>query len=193
MVCLRNSFHPLDEIPPIRAIWRLRDRHVQEAGRSIQHMQKALTSMNVQLANAISDIAGVSGQKIIRAILAGERDPRKLAALRDRGVKASAEEVERSLEGNWQDDQLFELQQALDEYDFRQEQLAECDRKLQAYLAKLPTRPTPVTGTGSTAPPQASGKKKGKEYEGGKRSQVLRSGRGDEAGYGSGCVPQLTV
>ena len=157
---LRNSFRPPEEIRPIRAIWRLRDRHVQDAGRSIQHMQKALTSMNVQLANAISDIGGVSGQAMIRAMLAGERDPWKLAALRDPGVKAKAEEVARSLEGNWQDDQLFELQQAMDEYNFRQEQLVECDRKLQAYLAKLPTRPTPVTETGGTAPPQASGKKK---------------------------------
>jgi len=157
---LRNSFRPPEEIRPIRAIWRLRDRHVQDAGRSIQHMQKALTSMNVQLANAISDISGVSGQAIIRAILAGERDPWKLAALRDPGVKASAEEVARSLEGNWQDDQLFELQQAMDEHEFRQEQLAECDRKLQAYLGKLPTRPTPVTEPGGTAPPPASGKKK---------------------------------
>lgn len=157
---LRNSFRPPEDIRPIRAVWRLRDRHVQDAGRSVQHMQKALTSMNVQLANALSDISGVSGQAIIRAILAGERDPWKLAALRDRGVKASAEEVARSLEGNWQDDQLFELQQAVDEYDFRQEQLAECDRKLQAYLAKLPTRPTPVTDTENTVPPQASAKKK---------------------------------
>jgi transposase len=157
---LRNSFRPPEDIRPIRAIWRLRDRHVQEAGRSIQHMQKALTCMNVQLANAISDISGVSGQAIIRAILGGERDPWKLAALRDRRLKASAEEVARSLEGNWQDDQLFELQQAMDEYDFRQNQLAECDRKLQAYLAKLPTRPTPVTDPGSTAPPQTPDIKK---------------------------------
>ena len=157
---LRNSFRPPEEIRPIRAVWRLRDRHVQDAGRSIQHMQKALTSMNVQLANAISDIGGVSGQAIIRAIPGGERDPWKLAALRARGVKASAEEVARSLEGNWQDDQLFELQQAVDEYDFRQRQLAECDRKLQGYLAALPTRPTPVTETGSVTPPPAPGKKK---------------------------------
>lgn len=157
---LRNSFRPPEDIRPIRAVWRLRDRHVQDAGRSIQHMQKALTSMNVQLANALSDIGGVSGQAIIRAILAGERDAWKLAALCDGRVKASAEEVARSLEGNWQDDQLFELQQAVDEYDFRQRQLAECDKKLQAYLAKLPTRPTPVTDTGSTVLPQASGKQK---------------------------------
>jgi hypothetical protein len=74
-------------------------------------------------------------------------------------VKPSTEEVARSPEGNWPDDQLLELQQAMDEYDFRQEQLAECDRKRQAYLGKLPTRPTPVTQPSGTAPPQASGKK----------------------------------
>ena len=95
---------------------------MQDAARSIQHMQKSLTSRNVQLANAISDIGGVSGQAILRAILAGERDARKLAGLRDRRIKASEEEVARSLEGNWQEDQLFELQQAVDEYDFRQKQ-----------------------------------------------------------------------
>src|SRR5712691_5686033 len=137
---LRNSFRPPEEIRPIRAVWRLRDRHVQDAARSIQHMQKSLTSMNVQLANAISDIGGVSGQAILRSILAGERDAHKLARLRDRRIKASEEEVARSLEGNWQEDQLFELQQAVDEYDFRQKQLTECDRKLQAYLAGLPSR-----------------------------------------------------
>jgi transposase len=158
---LRNSFRPPEEIRPIRAVWRLRDRHVQEAARCIQHMQKALTSMNVQLANAISDIGGVSGQAIIRSILAGEQDAHKLAQLRDRRIKASEEEVARSLEGNWQEDQLFELQQAVDEYDFRQKQLTECDRKLQAYLAVLPSRPVPVADTGTEMPPPpAPGKKK---------------------------------
>jgi transposase len=125
----------------------------------VQHMQKALTSMNVQLANAISDLGGVSGQAIIRAILAGERDPSKLAALRDCRIRATTEEVERSLEGNWQEEQLFELQQAVDEYDFRQKQLTECDTKLEAYLAALPTRSVPVDD-GRFTPPPASGKKK---------------------------------
>jgi len=158
---LRNSFRPPEEIRPIRAVWRLRDRHVQDAARSIQHMQKSLTSMNVQLANAISDIGGVSGQAIIRSILAGERDAHKLARLRDRRIKASQEEVARSLEGNWQEDQLFELQQAVDEYDFRQKQLTECDRKLQSYLAVLPSRLVPPADTGNvTLPPHASKKKK---------------------------------
>lgn len=158
---LRNSFRPPEDIRPIRAVWRLRDRHVQDAARSIQHMQKALTSMNVQLANAISDIGGLSGQTIIGAILAGERDPSKLAQLRDRRIRASEEEVARSLEGNWQEDQLFELRQAVDEYDFRQKQLTECDRKLEAYLAVLPTRAVPAVDSDDQAPPvSAPGKKK---------------------------------
>jgi transposase len=158
---LRNSFRPPAEIRPIRAVWRLRDRHVQDAARSIQHMQKSLTSMNVQLANAISDIGGVSGQAILRSILAGERDTRKLARLRDHRIKASEEEVARSLEGNWQEDQLFELQQAVDEYDFRQKQITECDRKLQAYLAVLPSQPVPPADAGNVTPPLGTpGKKK---------------------------------
>ena len=172
---LRNSFRAPEDIRPIRAVWRLRDRHVQDAARSIQHMQKALTTMNVQLANAISDIAGVSGQAIIRAILAGERDARTLARLRDRRIKASEEEVARSLEGNWQEDQLFELQQAVDEYDFRQKQAAECDCKLQAYLAELPTRIVPSADSGTVQAPPAvvpGKKKKRKKKVGGGNAPV---------------------
>src|SRR3984885_2104835 len=98
---MRDSFRLQQDMEYVRTIWRVRDRHVKEAGRAIQHMQKALTKMNVQLANVISDISGVSGQAIVTAVLKGERDPYKLAALTDYRVKASREEVARSLEGNW--------------------------------------------------------------------------------------------
>jgi transposase len=159
---LRNSFRPPENIRLLRTIWRLRDRHVKEAGRAIQHMQKALTSMNIHLSSAISDLSGLSGQTIIRAILTGQRDPYQLARLRDPRVKASEEEIARSLEGNWQDDYLFELQQAVDEYDLRQKQLAECDQRLQAYLGGLPTRPSPAADEPDPEPtPSASpGKRK---------------------------------
>src|SRR4029450_1138308 len=90
---LRNSFHPPEQIRAVRTIWWQRDRLVREAGREVQQMQKALTTMNVQLANAISDVSGVTGQAIIRAMLGGERDPRQLAKLRDRRVAASEEEI----------------------------------------------------------------------------------------------------
>jgi hypothetical protein len=97
--------------------------------------------MNIQLANALSDISGASGMAIIRAILKGERDPYRLAGLKDRHVRASHEEIARSLEGTWQHDLLFELSQAVSEYDFVQQQLSDCDRQLQTYLAALPARP----------------------------------------------------
>jgi transposase len=170
---LRNSFRPPEHIRAVRTIWRLRDRHVREAGREIQHMQKAMTTMNVQLANVLSDISGVSGQAIIRAILGGQRDPYELAKLRDYRVKASLEEVARSLEGNWQEDVLFELQHAVDGYDFCQEQIRKCDQQLQQYLAALPSgKIAPVAArvaeaqAGSTSaavssqPPQKSKKKR---------------------------------
>jgi len=163
---LRNSFHPPEEIRRLRTMWRLRERHVQEAGRAIQHMQKALTTMNVQLANSLSDISGVSGQAIIRAILKGERDPYQLARLRDYRVQASEEEIARSLEGHWQEDVLFELQQAVDGYDFYHQQIRECDRQLQKYLAAVhprpPIQPQPVATVGSAASQQAPKPKKKK-------------------------------
>lgn len=137
---LRDSFHLQGRLEGVRTIWRLRDRHVKEASEAIQHMQKALTKMNVQLANVISDISGLSGQAIIGAILKGERDPYKLADLKHYRVQASREEVARSLEGNWREDILFELQQAVDSYGFAHQQMQECDDQLQKYLAALPTR-----------------------------------------------------
>jgi hypothetical protein len=97
---LRNSFRPPDEIRALRSLWRLRDRHVKEAARTAQHMQKSMITMDVQLSNTISDLSGTTGLAIIRAILTGERNPEKLAKLRDWRIKASEEEVARSLEWN---------------------------------------------------------------------------------------------
>lgn len=94
------------------AYWRQRQQHIGDASRCTQHMQKALTQMNVQLANAISDISGTTGQAMLSAIIAGERDPWKLARLRDPRVKAS-EATARSLEGNWRPELLFGLRQEL--------------------------------------------------------------------------------
>src|SRR5436309_15075271 len=113
----------------VRTIWRLRDRHVKEAGRAVQHMQKALTKMNIQLANVISDISGVSGQAIIEAILKGEQDPYRLADLKHERIQASREEVARSPEGNWRKDVSLELQQAVGSYHFAHRQMQECDGK----------------------------------------------------------------
>src|SRR6202022_773688 len=87
---LRNSFRPSQEVRTMRTYWRQRNDLVRTAGRHIQRIQKAMTQMNIQLANVLSDVSGVTGQAIIKAILAGERDSHELAAFRDRRVKASA-------------------------------------------------------------------------------------------------------
>jgi transposase len=137
---LRNSFRPPEEIRAVRTIWRQRDRLVKESARAVQQMQKALTTMNVQLANAISDISGLTGQAIVRAIVAGIRDPWELAKLRDKRIAASEDEIAHSLHGNWREDVLFELQQVIEAYDFYQNQMAACDRELKKYIAEVPSR-----------------------------------------------------
>src|SRR5438270_8265357 len=137
---LRNSFRPPQEIRTMRTYWRQRNDLVQSAGRHILRIQKALTQMNLQLANVLSDLSGATGQAIIKAILGGERDPHKLAAFRDCRVKASEEQVARSLEGNWQPDLLFVLKQEQAGYEFCQKQIAECDRQLHQYLQQREDR-----------------------------------------------------
>ena len=137
---LRNSFRPSREIRVMRTYWRQRNDLVQSAGRHILRMQKALTQMNLQLANVLTDISGATGQAIIKAILAGERNPHKLAEFRDPRVKASEEQIAQSLEGNWQPDLLFVLKQEQDGYEFCQKQMAECDRQLEQYLQQREDR-----------------------------------------------------
>jgi len=137
---LRNSFRPSQEIRVMRTYWRQRNDLVHSAGRHILRMQKALTQMNLQLANVLSDISGATGQAIIKAILAGERDSHKLAEFRDFRVKASEEQIAQSLEGNWQPDLLFVLKQEHEGYEFCQQQMAQCDRQLAQYLQQREDR-----------------------------------------------------
>jgi transposase len=137
---LRNSFRPSQEIRTIRAYWRQRNDLIRASVSHIQRIQKVLTQMNIQLANVLSDVSGVTGQAILKAILAGERDPHKLAALRDPRVKASEEQIARYLEGNWQEDLLFVLKQEQEAYEFCQQQMAQCDRQLEQYLQQQDDR-----------------------------------------------------
>src|SRR6266849_5394579 len=137
---LRNSFRPPQEVRRMRTYWRQRNDLVRSAGRQIQRIQKALTQMNLRLANVLSDVSGVTGQAIIKAILTGERDPRKLAAFRDKRVKASEEEIARGLEGNWQEGLLFMMKQEQEGYEFCQKQIAECDARLEQYLRQREDR-----------------------------------------------------
>jgi len=137
---LRNSFRPPQEIRTMRTYWRQRNDLVRSAARHIQRIQKTLTQMNMQLANVLSDVSGVTGQAIIKAILAGERDPQRLAAFRDPRVKASERDIARSLEGNWQEDLLFVLKQEQAAFEFSRKQMAECDHQLELYLQKMDDR-----------------------------------------------------
>jgi transposase len=137
---LRNSFRPSQEIRTLRTYWRQRNDLVRAAGRHIQRIQKAMTQMNIQLANVLSDVSGMTGQAIIKAILGGERDPQKLAEFRDARVKSSKEEIARSLEGHWQEDLLFVLRQEQNGYEFCQKQMAECDQRIEQYLQQREDR-----------------------------------------------------
>jgi len=162
---LNNSFQPTSQIRVLRTYWRQRAEHVHGAASCIQRMQKALTQMNVQLANVISDLSGLTGQLIVRAILAGERNPQRLAELKDPRVQASSEDVAKSLEGNWRPELVFLVQQEVDMYDTYQKRIAECDEQLQKQLASFasaaPAVSAPVSepiGEG----PQKSKRKKAK-------------------------------
>src|SRR6201997_5272194 len=149
---LRGCFQVPDSIRSIRTLWRLRQRWVEETGRSIQQMQKALTLMNVQLANAITDLSGQTGMAILRAIVGGERNPWTLAKLRDKRIQASEDEIAHSLQGNWREDVLFELEQVLAAYDFQLEQIEKCEQQLEKYMKAQPTRPAVGPVLGQAAP-----------------------------------------
>jgi len=134
---LRGAFRPDEAVCALRSLSRQREMLLRGQSRCVQHMQKALTQMNIQLSNVISDVVGETGQRIIRAIVAGERDPNTLAAMKHGRIRASHDEIARSLHGNWRSEHLFALKQALAHFDFHGAQLAECDGALEASLAQL--------------------------------------------------------
>ncbi len=134
---LRASFRPGRHIAALRTYLRQRERLLDYAAAHIQPMQKALTSMNLQLHQVVTDITGATGMKILRAIIAGERDAEVLAALRDVRCKASVETIREALSGNYQPEHLFSLTQAVALYDFYQQQVAACDVEIERTLAQL--------------------------------------------------------
>ena len=137
---LRGSFRPAAEIATLRAYLRQRERLVEYGAAHIQHMQKALMEMNLQLHHVGSDITGATGMRIIRAIVAGERDPEVLAAFRDIRCHSSIEVIKAALVGNDRAEHIFALTQSLDLYDFYQTKIEDCDRKLEAAVAALTVR-----------------------------------------------------
>ncbi|MGH8703458.1 MAG: IS110 family transposase [Burkholderiales bacterium] len=134
---LRAAFRPDAEVCVVRAVARQRDVLIADQASWVQRMQKALVQMNIQLTEVLTDVMGATGQAIIRAIVAGQRDPQVLARYRNGRVKASQAEIARALTGNWRDEHLFVLRQALAMYDDIGRHLAECDAKLQSLMSKL--------------------------------------------------------
>ncbi len=133
---LRGAFRASDELCPMRSYARQREQLIRDRSRAVQHMQKALTQMNVQLDNVLSDIMGKTGQLIVRAIVAGERDGAAPARFRDRRCKADEATIAASLRGNWRDEHLFALAQALMRHDMLQGQIEACEARIDAELER---------------------------------------------------------
>lgn len=141
---LRGSFRPDEQVCAVRTLLRHRENLVSAAATHIQHMQKALIQMNLQLHNVISDLTGRTGLAILDAILVGERDTKKLADLKDPRIKASAETIAKSLEGYYRPEHLFTLKQALSAYRYYQQLLDECDQELEKLLQNIDGRIDPL-------------------------------------------------
>ena len=158
---LRGSFRPADGIVALRGYLRHRTTLIESAGALVQRMQKALVQMNVQLPLVVSDITGVTGLRILRDIVAGQRDPQHLAQHRDVRCHASEAEIVAALRGNYRPEHVFVLQQNLELFDTYQQQLAACDGALEAHLAQLAVTPAPP-GSPLPAPRR---RRKPKEHE----------------------------
>jgi len=134
---LEGAFRPPEEMVGLRSYMRQREILIQGASDQIRRMQKALRQMNLLLDNVVSDITGNTGMAIIRAILAGEHDPFRLAAYRDRRCANDEKTIAASLEGHYKEEQLFVLRQAVELYDFYQQQIKACDEEIRKQLEKI--------------------------------------------------------
>jgi transposase len=151
---LRGSFRPADAICVIRSYVRQRDTLVGESARHVQRMQKALEQMNLQLHKVVSDVTGETGLAIIKAVLAGERDPQKLAALRNYRCRRSAEDIAKALVGDWREEHLFCLRQALEAYEFVQTQIKACEEASLHALRQLEEKTEAVNIPAAKTPKQ---------------------------------------
>ena len=138
---LRGSFRPPDDVCALRTLLRHRDTLVKSAARSVLHMQKSYDQMNVHLHHAISDLTGMTGMAITDAILGGERDPARLAALAHRGIKASRATLIKALEGDWRPEHLLTLQHARQTYAHYQQLIDTCDQEIETVTRALETDP----------------------------------------------------
>ena len=150
---LRGSFRPSDAVCELRALLRHRDMLVKTASRSVLHMEKSYDQMNVHLHHAISDLTGVSGLAITDAILDGERDAARLAALADRRIKASRATLIKALEGDWRPEHLFTLRQARRTYSHYQELISECDQAIEGCIRSLQASQEAAPDSSASEPP----------------------------------------
>ena len=152
---LESSFRPEADLVALRTLMRHRAQLIEHRAPHILHMQKALLQMNIQLSQALSDMTGKTGLTIIRAIVAGERDPQTLASLRNYRCKKDAEEIAKALTGTWREEHLFILKQSLEMYDFYTQQIEICDEEIEDVYQQ--TRPTQA---GDDLPPLPEHKRK---------------------------------
>jgi len=157
---LTASFRPAQRICGLRSLLRHRESLIQSAAAHVQRMQKALDQMNLQLHHVISDLTGVTGLAIIDAIVAGERDPTTLAALRNWRVRASAETMTKALVGDYRPEHVFTLRQSLSAYRYYQQLVADCDVEIERHLTALPAA---HPGAASSPAPIARRKRRGNE------------------------------
>ncbi|HEY3780339.1 MAG TPA: IS110 family transposase [Fimbriimonadaceae bacterium] len=149
---LSAAFVPDADLIALRTYRRLRGQYVEKASAEIQRMQKALQQMNVRLDRAVTDVTGVTGMAVIRSIVSGERDPRKLASFRKHGVKKSEQEIALALDGHFQDHYVFALGIALSEYEHLMDRLRQIDEKIEAELARLAAKNAPKEDHGISKP-----------------------------------------
>jgi transposase len=137
---LAGSFQPAADIGVLRSYLRHRQMLIQYGAAHIEHMQKALTQMNVQLANVVADVTGLTGMRIIRAILNGERNPERLASMRHWRTKNDEATIAKGLEGTYEPEHIFALKQAVELFDFYQQQISACDQQIADYLRSLESK-----------------------------------------------------
>ena len=137
---LRGAFRPPEHVCILRSYLRQRDTLISSAAAHIQHMQKALTQMNLPLQTVVSDITGVSGMKIIHAILAGERDPQVLAGYRDHRCKQDAATLAKALQGHYRQDHLFSWRQSVEQYEFYRQQIVACEAAIEQHVGTFESR-----------------------------------------------------
>src|SRR5438270_3205207 len=147
---LAGAFRPDDQVCVLRAYLRHRQMLLTYAAHHIQHMHKALQQMNLKLTQVVSEITGVTGMAILKAIIAGERDPQRLAQLRNPHCQHTEDDIAKALQGTWRAEHLFALRQAVELYAFYHQQITQCDQQIKAHLATFDDK-----SAGRPLPPKA--------------------------------------